>query len=303
MEGDSILMPYGYEKYRLDNQKSPNTVVNEVSLIQSFLRFVDNFYDKSVAPHEIRPIDVRNFLDNERRKPIADSTVNRKLTYIRLWFNYMWEIGKIPVDFMEKFKYEGLDSTPKSKVITLNYAELLEKKNDVYLNPRVMLNAKLFFLFDMRGIRRRDTLQVTIDDIKDNGDEWTVYVETRDGHTAVFKITDPAEISVLLQGIERAIFRNSKYLFTTKSKKDGVYVQETHSSSTITNDAITKAIGYPVYSEVLRYSYVHYQHIEQKLKIEEIEELLGASRERAAEILKEALVRVKIVDYNMQITV
>ena len=75
-------MPYGYENHRLKNYISPNSIVNEVSLIRSFLKFVEDYYDKSVAPHEIRPIDVRNFLDNERRKPIKDSTVNRKLIYI-----------------------------------------------------------------------------------------------------------------------------------------------------------------------------------------------------------------------------
>jgi integrase/recombinase XerD len=294
-------MPYGYENHRLKNHISPNSIVNEVSLIRSFLKFVEDYYDKSVAPHEIRPIDVRNFLDNERRKPIKDSTVNRKLIYIRVWFNYMWEIEKIPVDFMEKFKYEGLDTTPRSRVITLNYAELLEKKNDVFLNPTVLLTAKLLFLFDMRGMRRRDTLQVTIKDIIDTGDEYTVHVETKDG-SANFKVTDPGETSVLLQGIERAIFRNTKYLFAVKKKETDEYVQETLSSTTITNNAITKAIGYPVYSEILRYSYVHYLHIEKELKLEEIEELLGATRERAASILKEALVRVKILDYKMQRT-
>lgn len=292
-------MPYGYEKYRLNNNISPKTVVNEVSLIRTFLKFVDNFYGKSVAPHEIRPTDVRNFLDNERRKPITDSTINRKLVYIRVWFNFMWEIGKIPFDFMEKFKYEGLDTTPKSHVINLNYRELLEKKNDVFLNPEVLLTAKLLFLFDLRGIRRRDTLSVTINDIKDQGNECTVYVETRE-EIATFQVKDPAEISVLLQGIERAVFRGTEYLFSTK--KNGIYVQESTSSTTVTNNAITKAIGFPVYSEIVRYAYVHYLHIDQKLKIEEIEELLGASRERTATILKEALVRVKDVDYNMQRT-
>lgn len=292
-------MPYGYEQYRIKNNISPHTIVNEVSLIRSFLKFVDDFYGKSVAPHEIRPIDVRNFLNNERKKPIKDSTVNRKLTYIRGWFNYMWEINKIPVDFMEKFKYEKLDITPRSHIITLNYAELLEKKEEIYLSSEIILNAKLLFLFDMRGIRRRDTLGVTVKDIKDQGNELVVYVETRDD-TAIFKVTEPTEISVLLQGIERAIFRDTPYLFSTK--KENVYVQETKSSTTVTNNAIAKVIGFPLYSEVVRFSYVHYLHIHKQVEFEEIKQLLGTTTERAATILKESLVRVKDVDYNMQRT-
>lgn len=34
-------MPYGYEKYRLDNGISPNTVVHEVQLIQALFAFCE----------------------------------------------------------------------------------------------------------------------------------------------------------------------------------------------------------------------------------------------------------------------
>lgn len=292
-------MPFGYENYRLKNGISPKTVVNEVSLIQSFLKYMDEYYNRSVAPHEIRPIDVRNFLDIQRKKPIKDSTVNRKLVYIRVWFNYMWEQGKIPVDFMEKFKYDVLDLTPKTHKITLNYFELLSKRDNVYINSEMPLNAKLFFLFDLRGMRRRDTLGVTIKDITDLGDELNVLVETRDG-TATFNLTHPGEISVLLQAIERAVFRDTQYLFTVKKKDQ--YLQEQLSSSSATNKALAKVLGFNLHSEVVRFAYVHYLHIAKQAKLEEIQELLGTTRERAANILKEALVRVNNVDYNMQRT-
>lgn len=298
MEGESIVMPYGFENYRIKNNISPNTYVNEVKLIQSFLKFVENFYEKPVAPHEIRPIDVRNFLDNERRKPIKDSTVNRKLIYIRIWFNYMWETNQIPLDFMEKFKYDKLDTTPKSKIITLNYAKLLEKRSELYSRSDVPFYAKLYYLFDLRGMRRRDSFGVTTSDIKDQGNELIVYVETKDG-TATFTITDPLEMSILLQAIEKAIFRDTKFLFS--KKKEGFYIQETSSSYEF-NHAITKVVGEPLNSELLRFAYVHYCHLHEQLKLEVIQGLLGTTLERAATILKESLVRVKNVDYNMQIT-
>lgn len=299
MEGESVVaMPYGFEKYRIDNNISPKTIVNEIQLIQSFLKFIENYYGKPVTPHEIRPIDVRNFLDNERRKPIKDSTVNRKLIYIRVWFNFMWETNQIPLDFMDKFKYEKLDITPKSKIITLNYATLLSKRNEMYSRSDVPFNAKLIFLFDLRGMRRRDSFGVSIDDVKDQGQEIIVYVDTKDG-TATFSIKDPLEMSILLQGIERAVFKGTKYLFSRK--KEGIYVPEFTSNHEY-NNAISKVVGEPLNSEVLRFAYVHYLHLHENLELEVIQDLLGTNLERAATILKESLVRVKNVDYNMQIT-
>src|SRR5690606_20009910 len=89
--GECADMPYGYEQYRLDKNISPNTLIHEINLLKAFLAFVNSKYKKRVELHEIRPIDVREFLDGERAKGLMDSTVNRKLSYIRTWFDYLWE--------------------------------------------------------------------------------------------------------------------------------------------------------------------------------------------------------------------
>lgn len=289
-------MPYGYEQYRLEKGISPKTVVIEVSLIRGFLSYVNETYKKTVAPHEIRPIDVRNFLDIQRSKTTTDATVNRKLVYLRKWFNYMWEQGKIPVDFMPKLKYqEKLNLKINPENITLNYSELLEKKSHIY-SSNIPFIAKLFFLFDLRGIRRRDAIKISIDDIEDNGEQMIVIINTGNNDQALFTVNEPCEISILLQAIEQATFRDTKYLFSKKEKD--VYVPYSISSETYLNDAIAKVLGYPLKSELVRFAYVHYLYKFENKKIEEIQKLLGANIATTTSILKEALVRVKNIDYT-----
>ncbi len=294
-------MPYGYEAYRLKNNISPNTTIIEVGTIQSFLTYVNTKYNKTVLPYEIRPIDVKEFLDNERNKGIQDSTVNRKLSYIRTWFNYMWEQGKITVDFMPKLKYrEKLDITPKSKIIELNYVELLEKKATVFMNRDLSLNTKLFFLFDMRGIRRRDAIKVTVDEITDQTSEIIVSLTTKENHVATFTISEPSEMAVILQATERALFRNTVYLFSKKEKDH--YIPYPYSSLSKSNDSIAQVIGHPIKSEILRFAYVHYLYTHLNKNIVEIQELLGANLSRTSLIVKESLVRLKNIDYTIQRT-
>ena len=295
-------MPYGYETYRLKNKISPNTIVIEIGTIKSFLTYVNNKYDKEVAPHEIRPIDVKDYLDNERNKGIQDSTVNRKLSYIRTWFNYMWEQGKIPIDFMPKLAYrDKLDITPKSKIIQINYMELLEKKRTVFTNSELSLNTKLFFLFDMRGIRRRDAIKVTTDNIVDETSQITISLETKECYMATFTIDDPAEMAVILQAVEQSVFRNTKYIFSKKDKDR--YIPYPYSSLSKSNESIARVIGYPIKSEVLRYAYVHYLYSYLNKNLEEIQKLLGANLSRTALIVKESLVRLKNIDYTIQRTI
>ncbi|MEK5209864.1 site-specific integrase [Psychrobacillus sp. FSL H8-0510] len=291
-------MPYGYEKYRLAKGISDKTTVIEVSLIKNFLAYVNGVYKKTVAPHEIRPKDVHNFLDAEREKNISDSTINRKLVYLRNWFNFMWEEGKVPVDFMPKLNYQKkLDLKPKSSIINLNYMELLEKRADV-LTSEIPLAAKLFYIFDLRGIRRRDSIRIKLEDIIDYGNYLTVTINTSFEQSVTLELSNDEEIAVLLQAIEKATFRDVEYIFSKKEKDK--FVPITVSSENYCNDALAKVLGYPLKSEHVRFSYVHYLYVHENKKIEEIQQCLGTNIGTTTSILKEALVRVKDIDYTNQ---
>jgi integrase/recombinase XerD len=282
-------MPYGYEKYRLDNGISPNTVVHEVQLVHSLLAFLARHYKRTVEPHEIRPSDIQNFLHEQREKGIKDSTLNRKIIFIRQWFDYMWRIGRIPVDFMPKFKYsEKLDLTPPD--IHLDYSLLLDKKGAVLDTDQLSLNAKILYILYLRGLRLRDMAAINIGDFEDKGHKLTLSFEKKDGYMSRIDFTGK-EISVLLEGIERAVFRGTPYLLS--SKVNNVYTMFQMGSLSDYTEALSSFTGVAMRSGDIRFAYVHYLYSEEQKNLEEIQEILGVSLDSASRILKDALQRLK----------
>lgn len=282
-------MPYGYEKYRLKNGISPNTVVHEVQLIRSLFAFLRKTYKKTVEPHEIRPSDIQKFLQEQHETGIKDSTLNRKLIYIRQWFDYMWQIGRIPVDFMPKFKLnQKLDLTPAD--IEIDYQMLLEKKDSLLASDKLTLNAKILFIFYMRGLRLRDMAAIEVDDFENRGDKLTLLLEKKDGYACQLEFSG-SEIPVLQEGIERAVFRNTPYLLSSKVK-DGYSMFKMGSLSDYT-DALSEFLGVPVRSGDIRFAYVYHLYSVEHKNLEEIQETLGVSLDSASRMLKEALTRLK----------
>lgn len=282
-------MPYGYEKYRLENGISPNTVVHEVQLIHSLLAFLARYYKKSVEPHEIRPVDIQNFLHEQHATGIKDSTLNRKIIFIRQWFDYMWRIGRIPVDFMPKFKYsEKLDLTPPD--IHLDYGQLLAKKDALLDTDQLSLNAKILYILYLRGLRLRDMATIDIANFEDKGHKLTLAFEKKDGYMSRIDFTGK-EITVLLEGIERAVFRGTPYLLSSKVNNEFTMFQM--GSLSDYTEALSSFIGMPMRSGDIRFAYVHYLYSEEQKNLEEIQEILGVSLDSASRILKDSLQRLK----------
>lgn len=289
-------MLYGYKEYRLSIGKSEKTVMPEVQMLQSLFAYLHTIYKRTIEPHEIRPQDIRNYLDDQRKLGLQDSTVNRKLVFIRNFFNYLWETNKIPIDFMPKFKYSD-QLNLQSKEIHLDYERLLVKRTMFLTNSRYPLTAKLAFVFYLRGLRVKDLQELTVDHIKDNGNELVLTYETYKGLLATYHFTDTDEIAVLLAATERAVFRNVPYLLSSKVK--GVYTQFQSSSMSDYIEVISEYLGHPFRSEEIRFAYVKYLYTIEKLTIEEIQGRMGITFETTTRILKEALERVKLVDYNV----
>lgn len=282
-------MPYGYEKYRLEKGISPNTVIHEVQLIHSLFAYLRNTYKKSVEPHEIRPLDIQNFLLEQQAAGIKDSTLNRKLIHIRQWFDYMWRIGKIPIDFMPKFKFsKKLDLTPPD--IHLDYKDLLAKKESVLATEQLSLNAKILFILYMRGLRLRDMASIDIGNFTDKGHKLSLVVEKKDGFACRIDFTGK-EMPILLEGIERAVFRGTPYLLS--SKVDGKYTFFQMGSLSDYTDALSAFLGIPMRSGDFRFAYVYYLYSEEQKNLEEIQQILGVSIDSASRILKDSLTRLK----------
>ncbi|WP_028393942.1 site-specific integrase [Bacillus cihuensis] len=288
-------MPYGYEKHRLSKGLSPVTVESEVSTINHFLAFVDFLQKKSVEVHDILPGDVESYILQERENGLKDSTLNRKIRYIREFFNFLWDIDKIPVDFMPKFKLKEKLTKYTRADITIDYEFLLSKKNHILTSDEFLLYSKMLYIFVLNGVRIKDILHIRLEWILDKGDAIEIHIPKDNGYNQIV-IAQGEEVPVILAGIERSVFRGSSYLLT--SKKNDKYIPLQLGSLKDYKQQIADVIGYPFRSEDIRFSFVHYLHHKEKKSVDEIQEILGISIERAGVLLKESLERVKILDYN-----
>lgn len=297
----SLSYKPSFEEYRLSQGKSPKTVYVEVHLIRELIAFLNNKYKKKIEPREILPADIREFLFSQKaERNLKNTTLKRKIYTIKQWYKYLWEINEIENDFMPKFRLlEELNKQlePKEKIDPEYYEYLLSKKKDLLCSNHIRLYAKMLFILYLRGFRVRDIVQITLDDITDVNDKFIVQITKKNGYIqkAVF---EDDEIPIFLSCIERAVFRGTSYLLS--SKVDNEYIPLQLGSFKDYLISLKKFLGVPFRSEQIRLAYVHYLYTKQGLRVEDIQEILGLSFSSCSLTINEALERVTKKEYNKQ---
>lgn len=280
-------MLHGYEAYRLQKGISPGTLVTEVELLKTFVQFVNTHNQKQMEPYEIKPSDVRTFMDQEKAKGLKSSTLKRKLSQIKQYFHFLWKIGKVPVDFMPKFEYELV--VPKATA-TLYYEDFLNVKNQVLMDSSVLLNARLYFLFAMKGFRMKEIERLQSKHFQDMGDVIEMNFVTSQEVLWQLEFADSLEVAVLSQALERSIFREHDYLVASDKKFGADYVRRN------LKDIYARLNGLlpkPFKTEEVRSAYVYFLYEEKGRTFDEMVNLLGVSPETLTFSLKLAFERYK----------
>lgn len=281
-------MLYGYEEYRLKAGISPGTLVTELELLKSFVRYVNLRNDKQLEPYEIKPADVRAFLDQEKGKGLKASTIKRKLSHIRQYFHYLWKVGKVPVDFMPKFEYELVIEKPTAKLF---YADFAEEKRKVLQHPSLMLNAKLYFLFAMAGFRMREIERLQSKHFRDLGDRVEMNFVTLEDVYWRLVFEDPIELAVIVQAMERGLFREHDYLVASDKKYGPDYVRNNMKDI---YQGLSALLPKPFKTEEVRMAYIYDLYKVQGKSYDEIVELLGITPESLTWSLKLVFERYKL---------
>ena len=275
-----MYMLYGYEEYRLKEGISPGTLVTELELLKSFVRFVNLRNDKQLEPYEIKPVDVRAFLDQEKAKGLKPSTVKRKLSHIRQYFHYLWKVGKVPVDFMPKFEYQLVIEKPVAQLL---YAEFVQEKKKVLQHPTLMLNAKLYFLFAMAGFRMREIERLRSRHFRDLGDRVEMNFVTSQDVFWQLVFEDQIEVAVIVQAMERAVFRDHDYLVSSEKKYGADYVRNNMKDI---YSGLTSLLPKPFKTEEVRIAYIYDLYKVQGKSFDEMVELLGITPASLTSALK-----------------
>lgn len=295
-------MTHDFKEYRTQKGMSPTTVLLDVRIMNQVLSFINHKYQKKIEPHEIRPIDIKDFLDAEVAKGHKRTTIRLKLYTIRQWFNFMWETGKIQYDFMPKFNYDDKMPEKINNELTIDYPKLLEMKPKYLADKNQSLIARLLLIFYLRGLRLRDVLALTVSDFIDRGDSIELRLVTKQDKDVTILFEEQEENSVLLGAIERAVFRDIPYIFNMKSQK-GEYVQMTYEHMGKYNGILSTYFNMRLGSQDLRIVYVHNLYYVQGKSLEEISTMTGISLITLPMILKTALERIGQSDYTNQETI
>lgn len=293
-----ITLPFGYEQFRLDNGISHRTLHSEVQLIEHFLSYINSVYKTHVEPHDIKPIDVKNFLAERKKHGIKGNTLKKDLSYLRQFFDYLWKTNKISSDFTSKMTIEI--KTEKTDV-TIDYEYLLSIYDDVLRNAHILFKAKVLFILYMRGWRFRDIREIRIEQLKDDGTKITLRFPNQYNMTVVETFTG-LEVAPFLSCMNESIFRGSPYLLSSKIKDSFEQFSIYSSKDYLLSISKYYSLPFTLHNSKLKFAYVHHLYTVKQYQVEKISELLGIPLPAAANLIKESLERVKIVDYNSKRT-
>lgn len=280
-------MLHGYEAYRLNKGISPGTLVTEVELLKTFVAFVNVHNNKQLEPYEIKPADVRAFLDQEKAKGLRASTLKRKLSQIKQYFHYLWKIGKVPVDFMPKFEYELVVPKTEAKLL---YEDFLNVKDTILRDANLLLNARLYFLFAMKGFRMMEIERLESRHFADLGETVEMNFITSQGILWQLVFSDRFEVAVLSQALERAVFREHDYLVASDKKYGADYVRQNLKDI---YGRLNGLLPKPFRTDEVRMAYIYSLYKREGKSVDELAELLGVTPESLTSTLKLVFERYK----------
>ncbi|AQQ55342.1 site-specific integrase [Planococcus lenghuensis] len=282
-----------YEKYRLDKGIHPNTLVLELDTLKHFLHFLNLQYGRKPEPFEIRPKDVRAYMEREMEKGLHGSTLNRKLTILRQFFHFLWETGKLPVDFMPKFQF---DVPVDEREATLLYETFLAEQPGLLRNDSLPVNYRLYFLFAMRGLKMRDIEQLRTVHLNDLSDRVELRYEMESGVIFRTVFQESEEVALLLQVIERALFREHDYIISSTKKHGPAYVKM---NSQDLFGKLNSVLPQKFRTEEVRNAYIFHLYKKGEHTVEEMAAILGLTPAGFTRSLQTVLELYKNIDYTV----
>ncbi|MGJ7921178.1 tyrosine-type recombinase/integrase [Neobacillus sp. LXY-4] len=204
-------MPYGFIQhieargYRIETVKSYQKVLNQ------FFSFLQSTYANNKEPFQISPSDIKAYLELQHQKKKSISTINKELAILKTFFNYLWEIEKVPIDPAVKLKrYKVKDN----QNIDTPYDQILDILDKTLKNTHYSSLRKAIFVLAAKGLKTAD-FRFTKEDVVVSKSAGTVEIHLRNR-------------VIMLEGREAACFREyydespingNDYVFITKSHR------------------------------------------------------------------------------------
>lgn len=201
-------MPYGYIKHLENRGYSRETLISYEKVIGQFFSYLTILYPENKEPFQISSKDIKDYMAAQEEKEKSPSTINKELTIIKSFFNYLWEIDKVPVDPAVKIK--SLKMKKRVEVKTF-YEELTNKLEPILSHKEYPIVRKAIFLLALKGLRYSDFLfkkeDVLISHLHDQ-------VEITLKHKTILLTEN--EASIFIEFYNQTLFNSSDFVFTSK---------------------------------------------------------------------------------------
>lgn len=262
----------------LEKNYSKHTVIAYTKDIQSFFTFVKDNYQIEKAK-DVEYVLVRSWLVHLNQGQISNRSINRKITSLKTFYNFLLKIGEVKVNPIAQQKSL---KTEKKVMIPFSEKEIEEAflvEDDEYTTFEKLRNKLMIHLFYATGIRQAELIGIEIQDV--DFKEKTLKVLGKRNKERIVPVYDEIieELKVYLNE-RKEIMNSATNLFITKrgGKLYGSLVYRVINS--YFSKVSTKQKKSP---HVLRHSYAT-DLVNNGADLNSVKELLGHSNLAATQV-------------------
>lgn len=299
-------MPFGFAKYRLNEGIKPHTIKFQVITINQFLSYLSVTYpDRQFEPKNFKRKHITGFLKQQSLDlKLDDSTVYRKQSTLRVFFDFLYKTSQITLDPMEKVDFFAKKKTTQifkrdESKLNFDYLTLYNKKRDLLEMDSLYLKSKVLYLLVLKGIQLADMYTLMIDNfIEDANGDFQLQYHSKFNHDATMIFHDKEDIRILKEAIDIARSNQTPYILHTK-KENGSYEASNAFNTRFYFDSLQKVLGHSLRSNDVRLAYIHYLHYYKQLSAFEISDMLGRPMKNIYKLINESLERINNTNYNV----
>ncbi|WP_163537277.1 site-specific integrase [Gracilibacillus sp. YIM 98692] len=284
-------MPYGFSTYLRRNDRSEETIDYYNQIIHQFFSYVDKHSKAELEIYEIGTKYIYGFL-NQKKERCSNATVNKIISILKHFFDYLWRYKYIPIDPMAKVRREKNEINPNA----LEYMNLLEAKPLILSDHELKLSIKAIYVLMLKGITVSEMLFHKKDVFVINEEYILINVVGKlktQRRTVELKGKD-AQIFYLYY--EQSLFHSTPYVFYRRRLVGDTEYGQIHHNNV--NNAMKKIRQkYPSLDGLTltaaRTSYILYLYKTRQYTVEQLAYLFGTNKTNISNLIESNLVKVK----------
>lgn len=283
--GYKFNFTYEFEQHLINEKKFTSQTLNQYTYtVEMLFNHLKHKYKKAfIDPVEVQPSDIKSFLEDRINEGTSLTTVNRYISNLKTFFDYLWSKNKIAIDPAVKIHRYKVE---KKGIKHVEYSQLLDMFPAIIQNPRYPLILKAIFVLALHGLRAGE-FHILKEDVYEEADDVVIRAKKRNIRLS------GKEAEVFMAHFIRSQFDSSEYVFTTKKNSTGGYTPIEYESLYMYIGYLRSDFSLPVTFnlENIRLSYVYYLYKTKKYTVEDLALEFGILKLSAAGLLEGTLER------------